>query len=150
MLSQTVEYALRAAVLLASGSGSSLTTDEIARRTHVPRGYLSKVLQQMARAGLVHAQRGLHGGFTLSRQPEEITILEVVNAVDSIPRIRECPLGLKTHGKKLCSLHRRLDDASALIEQTFARTTLGDVLADPSKRQPLCEVTVKGKAGAGV
>lgn len=150
MLSQTVEYALRAAVLLASNPGSSLTTDQISQRTQVPRGYLSKVLQQMGRAGLVHAKRGFHGGFALSRRAEEMTILEVINAVDSIPRIRECPLGLKTHGKRLCALHRRLDDASALIEQTFARTTLAEVLADPSKRQPLCEVTVKDKVAADV
>lgn len=150
MLSQTVEYALRAAVLLASDPDASLTTDQIAQRTHVPRGYLSKVLQQLGRASLVHAQRGLYGGFTLSRQPVEITILEVINAVDPIQRIHECPLGLKTHGKKLCALHRRLDDATALIEQVFARTTLAEVLADPSKRKPLCEVTVKGKATVGV
>lgn len=115
----------------------------------MPRGYLSKVLQYLARADLVHAQRGLHGGFTLNRSPDQITVLEVVNAVDPIQRIRECPLGLKAHGKNLCPLHRRLDDAMAMIEEIFDRTTLAEVLTDPSKSKPLREVTVNGEATTG-
>ena len=144
MFSQTVEYALRAAVLLAADPDRPQTTEQIADRTRVPRGYLSKVLQHLGRADLVHAQRGLHGGFTLNRPPEQITVLEVVNAVDPIQRIRECPLGLEAHGKNLCPLHRRLDDAMAMIEAVFGRTTLAEVLADPSESKPLCEVTVEG------
>lgn len=146
MFSQTVEYALRAMVYLAADAPAPRTTGQIAERTRVPRGYLAKVLQQLARSKLVGSQRGLHGGFTLTHDPAEITVLAVVNAVDPIRRIRECPLGLKTHGKNLCPLHRRLDDALAQIEGVFAQTTLADVLADPSPRKPLCDVTVEGQA----
>lgn len=145
MFSQTVEYALRAAVTLAADPGTPRTSEQIAGQTQVPRGYLSKVLQQMVRADLVHSQRGLHGGFTLVRSPESITILEVVNAVDPIERITECPLGLEAHKEALCPLHRRVDDALAMIERAFGETTLAEVLADPSKQRPLCEVTVEGQ-----
>src|SRR5688572_4430494 len=106
MISQTVEYALRAAVHLADRAPASRTTDQIAAATRVPRPYLSKVLQSLAHAGVVHAQRGVGGGITLAKPPEELTILEVVNAVDPIRRITTCPLGLAGHGAKLCALHR--------------------------------------------
>jgi Rrf2 family protein len=140
VISQTAEYALRAAVFLADQAGRPLTTQEIADATRVPAGYLSKVLGLLARAGVVHSQRGLHGGFSLARKPEDLSVLDVINAVDPIQRINTCPLGLKAHGTELCPLHRRLDDAMASIEKAFGDSTLADLLADPSPSRPLCDV----------
>lgn len=139
MLSQTVEYALRAAVCLADDPQSSRTTEEIARVTRVPPAYLSKVLQALTRAGLVHSQRGIGGGMRLNLPPEQITILEVVNAVDPIQRIHTCPLGLPSHGVRLCPLHRRLDEAHAMVESAFASTTLAELLDEPGGSIPLCD-----------
>ena len=144
MFSQTVEYALRAVVLLASQPDTPMTTQRIAERTQVPVGYLSKVLQNLGREGLVHSQRGVHGGFTLARASAEITILQVVNAVDPIRRINACPLGLASHAEELCPLHRRLDDALAHIEKAFSDSTIADLLAEPTQSPPLCELSVEG------
>ena len=138
MISQTVEYALRAAVHLASKAPEAQTTDEIAVVTRVPRAYLSKVLQSLSRGGIVQSQRGLGGGMTLAKPAEGITILEVLNAVEPIQRIRTCPLGLAAHGVHLCPLHRRLDDALATVEEAFANSTLAEILAEPSRSTPLC------------
>ena len=138
MISQTVEYALRAAVHLAHKSPELCTTDEIAEATRVPRAYLAKVLQALVRGGVVQSQRGLGGGMTLARPAEEITILAVVNAVEPLQRIRTCPLELAAHGVRLCPLHRRLDNALATVEQAFASSTLAEVLAEPSRSVPLC------------
>ena len=138
MFSQTVEYALRAVVHLADQAPRARTTDQIAAVTRVPKAYLSKVLQSLCRAGIVHSQRGSGSGMTLTRPPEELTILEVVNAVEPIGRIRTCPLGLTAHGMRLCPLHRRLDNALALVENAFRRTTLAEVLAEPTTSVPLC------------
>ncbi len=139
MFSQTSEYALRAIVWLAAHLAEPQTTQQIAAATRVPAGYLAKVLQSLGRAGLVNSQRGLYGGFTLTRPPGGISVLEVINAVDPIRRIESCPLGLASHGKDLCALHRRLDDAIAHVEQVFSQSTLADLLAEPSGSQPLCE-----------
>jgi Rrf2 family nitric oxide-sensitive transcriptional repressor len=138
VLSQTVEYALRAVVHLASESPAPRTTDQIARATRVPRAYLSKVLQSLVREGVVNSHRGLGGGMTLAKPPAALTILEVVTAVEPIGRIRTCPLGLAAHGVHLCPLHRRVDNALALVEQAFAATTLAEVLAEPTTSVPLC------------
>jgi Rrf2 family transcriptional regulator, nitric oxide-sensitive transcriptional repressor len=139
MFSQTVEYALRAVVHLADRAPASRTTEQIAVATRVPKAYLSKVLQSLVQAGLVHSQRGLGGGMTLTRPPAELTILEVVNAVEPIRRITTCPLGLSAHGVNLCPLHRRVDEALALVEGAFGKTTLAEVLAEPTGSVPLCE-----------
>lgn len=141
MFSQTTEYALRAVVWLAAHGAEPQTTVQIAAKTRVPAGYLSKVLQALRRADLVSSQRGLYGGFTLTRPPDTISVLEVVNAVDPIRRIETCPLGLSSHGKELCALHRRLDDAIAHIEKTFSASSIADLLTEPSNSHPLCEAT---------
>lgn len=140
MLTQTVEYALRAVAHLAYLAPGSCTTQELSKVTQVPPAYLAKVLQSLKRGGIVRSQRGVGGGVSLARAPNKLTILEVVNAVDPIQRIKTCPLGLATHGTKLCPLHRRMDLALANVEQAFRDTTLAAVVADPSRIKPLCEL----------
>src|SRR5437870_5794195 len=116
MFSQTAEYAFRAVVCLATYPGATLTTEQIAAATQVPEGYLAKVLQTLARRGLVRSRRGLHGGFGLARAATELTALQVLDAVDPILRITACPLGLPEHADELCPMHKRLDEAAALVE----------------------------------
>ncbi len=139
MFSQTVEYALRAVVQLAGAGPEPQTTEQIARATKVPQAYLSKVLQSLVQAGIVRSQRGVGGGMALVKRPAELTILEVVNAVDPIRRIRTCPLQLAAHGVNLCPLHRRVDNALALVEDAFRNTTLQEVLDEPTTSIPLCD-----------
>lgn len=135
MISQTAEYALRAIVYLADQKEPQ-TNAQIAELSQVPVGYLAKVMQTLSRAGLVTAQRGLRGGFTLAYEADELTVLEVVNTVDPIRRYHECPLGL--HGINLCPLHRSLDDAAKAVEDTFGDTTISDLTNVPRHRKPLC------------
>jgi Rrf2 family protein len=102
----------------------------IATATQTPTGYLAKVLQSLAKAGVVIGQRGLHGGFTLTREPQDISVLEIINAVDPIQRIQRCPLGNPAHVESLCRLHRRLDDAIAMIESSFRDATVADLMTE--------------------
>lgn len=141
MISQTAEYALRAVVWLASHPDAAMGTAHVAAATQVPPGYMSKVLQALARSGLVVSQPGRKGGFQLTRIATRISVLEVINAVDPIQRIRKCPLDLKTHGERLCPLHRRLDEAMASVEEAFAGSTIAELISDSSRPTPLCEST---------
>jgi Rrf2 family protein len=142
MFTQTTEYALRAVVYLASQAGQPRTAQQIAEATAVPhREYMAKVLQGLNRAGLVQSQRGLHGGFSLARPATELTVLDVVQAVEPLQRIRGCPLGIAGH-INLCPLHRRLDQAIALVEDALRRSTIAELLTEPSQARgipiPLC------------
>jgi Rrf2 family protein len=138
MLSQTAEYALRAIVFLADHKGEANTSEAIAAVTKVPLGYLAKIMQQLAREGLVSSQRGLHGGFTLEKNPKELTMYDVIQCIDPILRIKECPLKIEGHGTNLCQLHRRLDNAMQAIELAFRKTTIAQLLTEPSSSHPLC------------
>ena len=143
MFTQTVEYALRAVVHLASNAPRAQKTEEIARATKVPPAYLSKVLQSLVQAKILRSQRGIGGGMSLVKTPAELTILEVVNAVDPIQRIKTCPLELASHGVRLCPLHRRVDNALATVEEAFRSTTLQEVIDEPTESIPLCDFPTK-------
>ena len=138
MLSKTAEYALRTVACLAGDAGRSEPADSLCEQTKVPRRYLHKVLQDLVHAQLVHSRSGPGGGYSLSHSPDDITILDVVNAVAPLERIRHCPLDLPSH-TSLCPLHEQLDKAYAATEQAFASVTIGQVLRSESKIMPLCE-----------
>jgi len=105
----------------------------------VPVGYLQKILRMLSRHGILTAQRGSGGGFALAKVPSAISILDVLRASDTfIERIERCPLGIKGH-TRLCSLHRMLDAEMARAEQTFASTSLEDLLDGEGGIRPLCD-----------
>lgn len=145
-MSNTVEYALRAVVWIADRPHKPWTSAEIHRSTLVPPSYLSKVLRGLVAEGIVASQRGVHGGFVLAKPAENLSLLDVVNAVEPVQRIRECPLGLPNHGKNLCNLHRKLDEVMARTEEAFAACTVADLLQTPNASRPLCPLTVEKKA----
>ncbi len=140
MLPKTAEYALRAVACLASDTEQSVAAGSLAEQTQVPRRYLHKVLQDLVRAGLVHSRPGPGGGYVLSQSKDRISILDVVNAVAPLERIRHCPLGLPSH-TKLCPLHKELDRAYAATEQAFASVTIGKLLESSSEVIPLCDMS---------
>ncbi len=128
MISQTTEYALRAIVWLAARPGESIGTDKIAKAVCVPAGYLSKVLQTLANGGFVISRPGRSGGFQLNRSADELSILEVINAINPIQRVERCPLGREGH-EDLCPLHRTIDEAAEFVQQRFAEMTIADLLS---------------------
>ncbi len=144
MIPQTAEYALRAVVVLAGEPPQAHSAEQIAKATRVPRRYAHKVLQALVRAGFVRSQSGPGGGYALVRPPKELSILDVVAAVEPITRLRRCPLGLKTH-TTLCPLHQELDEAYAAMERAFARVTIAQLLNQPGAVPPLCELERDGR-----
>ena len=146
MFSQTAEYALRVVVFLGTLRGVPATTRQIAAATRIPEGYLAKILQSLSRAKIVQSQRGLHGGSVLARDPELLTIYDVVTAIAPLPRITTCPLDLPSHGTTLCPVHKRLDDAVAMVEKVFRDSTIAQLLAQPSTSIPLGDLPTSAAA----
>ena len=81
-LSARADYALRAAVELAASSGDHTTAEQLARAQHIPAKFLEAILTQLRRAGLVRSQRGPEGGFWLAKPAEEISLGDIIRAVD--------------------------------------------------------------------
>ncbi|BCJ38773.1 Rrf2 family transcriptional regulator [Actinocatenispora thailandica] len=81
-LSARVDYALRAAAELAAATESPVTSEQLARAQEIPGKFLEHILNQLRRAGLVRSQRGPVGGYWLARPPEEISLADIIRAVD--------------------------------------------------------------------
>ena len=131
MFSQTVEYALRAMVQLATEAPEACTTQAIAESTQVPGAYLAKVLQSLRRAGLISSRRGVGGGVRLARPPKKINLLEVINAVEPLERSVDNPK--RGAATTLGPLNRKLD---AMLDQ-LQKGCSGTSLADVSRRRAL-------------
>ena len=139
MISKTAEYALRAVTCLAANEQRALSADVLAEKTKVPRRYLTRVMQDLAAADLVGSRSGPGGGYVLSKSSDKLTILDVINAVSPLERIKSCPLGLVSHAS-LCPLHAELDRVYKATETAFASVTIDQLLNSTNPIVPLCEV----------
>jgi len=70
--------------------GTPVSATEIARKLHIPRGILGKVLQQLAKQGLIDSYQGVTGGYALAKAPRDITLNEIVNAIEGPVSVVEC------------------------------------------------------------
>lgn len=140
MLPKTAEYALRTVALLASAPDRSAPADFLAEKTKVPRRYLHKVLQDLVKAKLVGSKSGPGGGYSLLMHVDEVSILDVINAVAPLERIRHCPLGLPSH-TTLCPVHKELDLAYQRTEEAFSKVTIGQLLRSATNVIPLCDAS---------
>lgn len=92
-VTRQADYAVRAVLYLAQrGPGVRTPTRQIARAQNIPLTFLAKIVAQLSAAGVLHAARGARGGVTLARPAKEISLLEVVEAIDGPLALNECTL----------------------------------------------------------
>ncbi|MFH1058619.1 MAG: Rrf2 family transcriptional regulator [Pseudomonadota bacterium] len=125
-ISEAASLALHTMVLLAANPGRTLATRDIAALLRVSEAHLAKVLQRLARSGLVNSQRGPKGGFNLARPPEAISLLEVYEAVEGPLEERSCLLGQPVCGGE-CLLGGLLQKVAAEVSSYFSQTRLSDL-----------------------
>jgi Rrf2 family protein len=90
-ITRQADYALRAMIYLAHlEPAKRAATSQIAEQQHIPPSFLAKIISQLSIAGLIHTSRGARGGVSLARSPEEISVLEVVEAIDGPIALNEC------------------------------------------------------------
>lgn len=90
-ITRQADYAVRAIYYLSAiGSDKRASTSQIAKEQHIPPSFLAKIISQLSVAGLLHTSRGARGGVTLARDPETITMLDVVEAIDGPIVLNEC------------------------------------------------------------
>jgi Rrf2 family protein len=90
-ITRQADYAVRAVLHLArAGNAERSATSAVAKEQNIPPSFLAKIISQLSIAGLLHTSRGARGGVTLAREPKEITLLEVVEAIDGPIQLNEC------------------------------------------------------------
>jgi len=129
MLSQTGEYALRAALYLAEhGADRVVQVSEMARSLGLPQNYLSKTLHQLVRAGVLASTRGKAGGFRLAVAPEHLSLHRVVAPFGDVEERRRCLLGrAQCSDRHACAAHTRWKEVAERVSTFFRETTLADL-----------------------
>ncbi|MBI2303242.1 MAG: Rrf2 family transcriptional regulator [Chloroflexi bacterium] len=130
-LSNRADYAIRAMVDMASKPrGTVAITREIAHRQGLPLLFLAKIVPQLARAGLVRTYRGTAGGLLLNRPPEEITLLQVVEAVDGPIHLNRCLIRSGECPREVhCPVRDVFGEAQDHLVSLLSRYTLADMVA---------------------
>jgi Rrf2 family protein len=110
--------------------GSVVMIDEVSREEHIPKSFAAKIFQSLAKGGLVKSNRGTGGGFTLLKKPREITVLEVIEAIEGKIAFQRClsedePKCEHHGGCALCGLFEQAQDR---VKDVFSRTTLADLM----------------------
>ncbi|MDP1545577.1 MAG: Rrf2 family transcriptional regulator [Anaerolineales bacterium] len=89
-ITRQADYAVRAVLHLANSGGQRTATSMIAEEQRIPPSFLAKIISQLSIAGLLHTSRGARGGVTLAREPKDVTLLEVIEAIDGPIQLNEC------------------------------------------------------------
>lgn len=134
MLSTTAQYAIRAMVALAQlPEGERGCAVCVAEQTGAPANYLSKLLKQLAHAGLLHSQKGQGGGFSLARPAREISLWQVVETVDRLDWTASCLLGHPGCSSDApCTAHWQWQAVRDNFRIFLVSTSIGDL----AKRHP--------------
>ncbi len=90
-ITRQADYAVRAVLYLARlGNTERAATSTVAEEQRIPPSFRAKIISQLSIAGLLHTSRGARGGVTLARDPKDITLLEVIEAIDGPIQLNEC------------------------------------------------------------
>ncbi|NLS93322.1 MAG: Rrf2 family transcriptional regulator [Planctomycetaceae bacterium] len=123
-ISEPASLALHAAALLARQTDGRIANQEIAAALQVSGHHLAKVMQQLVRAGIVQSTRGPHGGFTLALAPEDITLLQLFEAVEGPLGDAECLLRQQVCDGADCLVGELVHAVHSHVRQYLADTTL--------------------------
>ncbi|NIM50573.1 MAG: Rrf2 family transcriptional regulator [Gemmatimonadales bacterium] len=130
VLSGTAEYALKAVLYLAEHAvDQPVRVGEVAQALRIPQNYLSKILHELTRAGVLRSSRGKRGGFQLAVRPQKLSLRTVITRFDDIAERRSCLLGRsQCSDRHACAVHWRWKALAEQLAAFFAETTVADLL----------------------
>jgi Rrf2 family iron-sulfur cluster assembly transcriptional regulator len=137
-VSKTAGYAIHAMSCIGNSRAPMPFVRDIAAKTGLQKPYLAKIINQLARDGLVVAKRGYRGGLALARPPWDITLLEIVTAVDGDEWAGPCLFGLDKNccpANGRCPAHDHWNKIRERIAALLGATTLADVMKTSPARK---------------
>lgn len=135
MLSNSCRYGIRAVIYLASQPSSAGKTGirKISNDLGLPTPFLAKILQQLAKQKILSSSKGPHGGFAILKDPQKITLLDIVNSIDGNDVFTNCVMhngsceGVKVD-KKHCPLHEDYEKTRRDLIMLFTNKTINDLV----------------------
>lgn len=134
-ITRQADYAMRAVAYLSNlGTEDRAATSQIAEDQQIPPSFLAKIVSQLSVAGLLQTSRGARGGVSLARDPNEISFLEVVEAIDGPILLNECVAdGSACTFGETCTLRPVFCDAQADLVNRLESTSFGSVMETNGK-----------------
>lgn len=138
IMSKSCEYSLRAVLYIAAKEGDScVSIREMSKKLDISFHFLTKLLQKLTEHGLLKSYRGPSGGITLAKPTKQISLYDIIMALDEGGMFTSCVLGLKGCGERTpCPLHKQWAEERKRLEKIFKSATL-DKLAGPVARGEL-------------
>ena len=127
-LSKKIEYGIQAVQYMAIKAGSIVSAKEISEKMNIPFDFLSKTLQVLNKNGLIVSQQGIKGGYVLSKEPAEITIAEIINALEENSNIVECYSEEDGNCVRVddCTIKNPMNSLQKKLESVFHTTTIAE------------------------
>lgn len=127
--SSSTEYAIRALTYLAQKpEGTAVPIKEVAEKEDLPPHFLAKIMQTLAKSGVLSSYKGPTGGFALARPAGRITLYDIVEALDDVSNYDHCAVGLaECSDQNPCPLHTMWTGVRTAVLDYFRRTTLVDL-----------------------
>ena len=145
--SRSAEYAIRAFVHMATlPPGEYSMVKQIAAESGIPTHFLAKILQELARDGFLRSSKGPRGGFRLNQPAEEISLRNIVDAVDGASRYERCIGGSpECNDRAPCGMHDSWQPLRSRIIEYLERTSIADLAkALSEKRRELARPRRRG------
>jgi len=128
-ITRETDYAIRCVHFLSSTKDGTLIVDRIAEQMCIPKTFLAKILQKLVKAGIVKSFRGAKGGCQLSRKPAEITLLDVIEAIQGPVAINACALDSRVCGlSSTCSVHPVWIEVRKEVENILRKKNFAEFL----------------------
>lgn len=136
-MTRTSRYAIRAVVELARHGDERVSAEVLSAELDLPENYLSKTLHALAREGLLDSNRGPGGGYRLAVPADELPLIDVIEAFETLDASRECVLGREECSEENpCPVHGEWKEVAAPIVTFFRRTTVGDAVTGDVGERP--------------
>jgi len=133
MFSTSCHYGLQAILYIAlhSDGDEKISLNSIAEEQEIPKHFLSKILQLLVKHNLLVSMKGPTGGFSLSRSADEITLIEVIKAIDGLEIFDKCGIGLKRcDDNHPCPIHHDYKKVRNRIQNLFESKTIKELIED--------------------
>lgn len=133
MFSTSCHYGLQATLFIAFKyeKGKNVELTEIAKKQDIPKHFLSKILQMLVKQKLLKSMKGPTGGFSLTRPPDQIRLIEVVDAIDGMDIFTQCGIGFKQcSDENPCPIHHDYKGVRDKVRELFENKSFAELIED--------------------
>lgn len=128
-LTREADYAIRCVLFLSQNPGRIVPAKEIAETMEIPKSFLAKILQRLSARGIVISIRGVTGGFQLAKKPGEISLLEVIEAIQGPSAVNVCAIDQRSCSRSSsCTVHPIWSEIRTMVERRLKRENFATLL----------------------